>query len=277
MLIAFFVNTKADFLKGVTPMKKSAIQSVALLLSLVILALVPSVYADGAINWYCKNNDTHTPPTLDSQLAIIEKYDGYYLDKSADDGDKRIYLTFDAGYENGNVAKILDILKKHNAKGAFFILDNLIRRAPDLVKRMAEEGHAVCNHTKTHPDMTKIHDKALFENQLSSLEKAYFDLTGQAMEKVYRPPQGRFSEENLAYAKDLGYKTLFWSFAYADWDNAKQPSRDAAKEKILSHLHNGEVMLLHPTSATNAAILDEVLTAIEAEGYRIAPLDELWG
>ena len=197
-----------------------------------------------------------------------------YLDP---DGGKVLYLTFDAGYENGNVAIILDILKKHNAKGAFFILDNLIRRAPDLVKRMAEEGHAVCNHTKTHPDMTKIHDKALFENQLSTLEKAYFDLTGQAMEKVYRPPQGRFSEENLAYAKDLGYKTLFWSFAYADWDNAKQPSPDAAKEKILSHLHNGEVMLLHPTSATNAAILDEVLTAIEAEGYRIAPLDELWG
>lgn len=245
---------------------------------LLLLFWTVAVFAEnGAINWYVKNNLTHTPPELDSQLRVIEKYDGYYLDKNAKENDKKIYLTFDAGYENGNVEKILDVLLKHNAKGAFFILDNLILRAPELVKRMADEGHAVCNHTKTHPDMTKIHDKALFENQLASLEKSYFDLTGKEMEKIYRPPQGRFSEENLAYAKALGYKTLFWSFAYADWDNDKQPSPEAAKKKILDHLHNGEIMLLHPTSATNAAILDEVLTAIEKEGYRIAPLDELWG
>ena len=246
-----------------------------LLLGLVLGAL-PSFADGGAMNWYCKNTGDHTPPVLDGQLRVIEKYDGYYLDKNADDNDKRIYLTFDAGYENGNVEKILDVLKKHNAKGAFFILDNLIRRAPALVMRMAEEGHAVCNHTRSHPDMTKIHDKALFEKQLTSLETSYFELTGQEMEKVYRPPQGRFSEENLAYAKELGYKTLFWSFAYADWDNDKQPEPEAAKKKILDHLHPGEVMLLHPTSATNAAILDEVLTEIEAAGYRIAPLCELW-
>ena len=258
--------------------QRKTIRLIALAAGLFLWLCPLRAFADGgAINWYTKNNLTHTPPELDSQLAVIEKYDGYYLDKNAREGDKKIYLTFDAGYENGNVEKILDILKKHNVKGAFFILDNLIVRNPELVKRMAEEGHAVCNHTKTHPDMTKIHDKALFEGQLSSLEKSYYELTGQEMEKVYRPPQGRFSEKNLAYAKELGYKTLFWSFAYADWDNAKQPDEAFAKKKILDHLHNGEVMLLHPTSATNAAILDEVLTAIEAEGYRIAPLSELWG
>lgn len=257
---------------------RKTIRLLSLTLGLLFcLCPIPSFADGGAINWYTKNNLTHTPPTLDAQLAVIEKYDGYYLDKQAKEEDKKIYLTFDAGYENGNVEIVLDVLKKHDAKGAFFILDNLIVRNPDLVKRMAEEGHAVCNHTKTHPDMTKIHDKALFEGQLSSLEKAYYELTGMAMEKIYRPPQGRFSEENLRYAKELGYKTLFWSFAYADWDNAKQPDPAYAKKKILDHLHNGEVMLLHPTSATNAAILDEVLTAIKSEGYRIAPLDELWG
>ena len=253
-------------------------QTAILALVVSVALMMPSAFAKGeAINWYVKNNLTHTPPSLDSQLSVIEKYDGYYLDKNAKEDDKRIYLTFDAGYENGNVEKILDVLIKHNAKGAFFILDNLILRAPELVKRMAKEGHAVCNHTKTHPDMTKIHDKGLFENQLASLEKSYFDLTGREMEKVYRPPEGRFSEENLRYAKELGYKTLFWSFAYADWDNDKQPAPEIAKKKILDHLHNGEVLLLHPTSATNALILDEVLTAIENEGYRIAPLEELWG
>ncbi len=250
----------------------------SLLLGILLWLYPIQCFADGgAINWYTKNNMTHTPPELDSQLAVIEKYDGYYLDKNAEECDKKIYLTFDAGYENGNVEIILDVLKKHNVKGAFFILDNLIVRNPELVMRMAEEGHAVCNHTKTHPDMTKIHDKALFEGQLASLEKSYYELTGREMEKIYRPPQGRFSEENLVYAKELGYKTLFWSFAYADWDNDKQPELMAAKKKILDHLHNGEVMLLHPTSATNAAILDEVLTAIKTEGYRIASLDELWG
>ena len=247
------------------------------LLAILALILTYTAFAESeAINWYCQNNKTHTPPSLDKTLSVIEKYDGYYLDKRAKDSDKKIYLTFDAGYENGNVGKILDVLKKHHASGAFFILDNLINRAPDLVMRMVEEGHAVCNHTKSHPDMTKIHDLSLFEKQLSSLEESFTGLTGKQMEKVYRPPQGRFSEENLAFAQKLGYKTLFWSFAYADWDNDRQMSEEAAKKKILDHLHNGEVMLLHPTSETNAKILDELLTAIENEGYRIAPLSELF-
>ncbi len=252
------------------------LKSISLLLVLVML-LTTAVYAEGgAINWYCKNNTTHTPPALDAVLRVIEKYDGYYLDTDAKESDKKIYLTFDAGYENGNVEKILDVMKAHGVTGAFFILENLILRNGALVKRMAEEGHAVCNHTKSHPDMTKIHDRELFLKQLTTLEKEYFDLTGREMEKVYRPPQGRFSEENLAFAKEGGYKTLFWSFAYADWDNRKQMSEEKALEKIMAHLHNGEVMLLHPTSATNAAIMDRLLTAIEEAGYRIAPLSELW-
>ena len=134
----------------------------------------------------------------------------------------------------------------------------------------------VCNHTATHPDMSTITDIGLFEKQLTRLEKAYTELIGEEMVKIYRPPQGRFSEENLAFAQKLGYKTLLWSFAYADWDNAKQPDSDKALEKILSHLHNGEVMLLHPTSATNAAIMDKLLCEIEKQGYRIGSIEELW-
>lgn len=227
-------------------------------------------------NWYCKNNNDHSVPQLDEQQQFIEQYDGYYVNHKVKKGDKVIYLTFDAGYENGNVARIMDALKAHHAQGAFFILDNLIVRNGDLVKRMVEEGHLVCNHTKKHPDMTKISDKDTFAEQLDSLADSYKTLTGCEMPKIYRPPEGRYSKQNLEYAQSMGYKTVFWSFAYADWDNNRQMSEEKALEKILAHTHNGEIMLLHPTSSTNAAIMDRLLTKLEAEGYRFGSLNELW-
>jgi len=257
-------------------MKKTLI---AALMSLIIISasgLNCFAYSTCAHNWYVVNNSEHRVPTLDKEMCFISDYDGYYANTKVKSGDKVIYLTFDAGYENGNVEKIMDALKKHNAKGAFFILENLIKRAPELVKRMSGEGHTVCNHTRSHPDMTEITDRRTFASQLDRLAKSYKELTGCDMAKIYRPPEGRFSEQNLAYAKDMGYKTVFWSFAYADWDNNRQPDPAKAIEKILAHTHNGEIMLLHPTSATNAAILDELLTRLESEGYRFGSLEELW-
>lgn len=257
------------------------IKSIAAALAAVFVATAPVAYvsaADGdykAYNWYCVGNDKHLPPPVDVSMSFIEKYDGYYLNQKAK-GEKVIYLTFDAGYTNGNVELVLDALKKHDAKGAFFILENLIKRNPELVKRMVDEGHLVCNHTRSHPDMTKITDRDMFEHQLKTLSDAYLELIGSEMPKVYRPPEGRFSRDNLRLAKELGYKTVFWSFAYADWDNNRQPDLDAAMKKILSHTHSGEIMLLHPTSATNAKILDELLSKLEAEGYRFGSLEELW-
>ena len=223
--------------------------------------------------WFFKKTDDHTRPTLDSALSVIEGHDCIWL--SGDTRDKVIYLTFDAGYENGNVAKVLDALKKHNAPGAFFILENLIDRCPDLVCRMRDEGHLVCNHTARHPDMSAISDKALFAKQLLALEKSYEALTGEKLAPFYRPPQGRFTERNLKFAEEMGYTTVFWSFAYADWDNQRQPDPAKAKEKILAHTHPGMVLLLHPTSGTNAAILDDLLTAWEGEGYTFGSLCDL--
>lgn len=257
-------------------MKKKKGLFLFLLLFLVAMPLRVFATDRTPYNWFVQNNDSHTPPALHPSFEFAEKYDFYYLDKKAKESDKVIYLTFDAGYENGNVVKVLDALDKHNVKGTFFVLENLILREPALIKRMAEEGHAVCNHTATHPDMSTMTDIGLFEKQLTRLEKAYTELTGKEMMKVYRPPQGRFSEENLAFADQLGYKTLLWSFAYADWDNARQPDPEKALNKILSHLHSGEVMLLHPTSATNADIMDRLLTEIEKQGYRIASIEELF-
>lgn len=223
-------------------------------------------------SWYCKRATGNVQPPLPSEFCFINDYPTIWLDKTE---RKKIYLTFDAGYENGNVEKILDVLKDKNVKGAFFILVNLINSNPELVKRMQEEGHLVCNHTARHKNMSQITDIKQFEDELNVLNDAYHSLTGKEMAMYYRPPEGRFSELNLKHAQELGYKTVFWSFAYADWDNASQPSPEYAKKKVLDNIHNGAVILLHPTSATNAEILPELIDAIRAKGYEFGTLDEI--
>ena len=249
----------------------------------VLFLLIPSTVdgfdmtasnASESFNYYCKRNSEHKTPTLDPRFDFMKKLGGYYV---GEQDDKVIYLTFDAGYENGNIQRILDTLNSHGATGAFFVLDNLIRRNTELVKRMADDGHLVCNHTARHKDMTRITDKASFEKELSDLSSYYTEMTGKQMAMYYRPPEGRFSEENLKFANELGYKTVFWSFAYADWDNNKQPDPEKAKKLILDNTHNGMVVLLHPTSKTNADILDSVLTEWEGMGYRFGTLNELCG
>jgi len=232
-----------------------------------------------AYNFYCKRNSEHKQPLLDSNMKFIESYNGYYVDRNYGDNntEKVIYLTFDAGYENGNIEKVLNVLKEQDVKAAFFILSNMADKNSELLIRMVEEGHTVCNHTSKHPDMTKCDSIDDFSAELSALEKIYKEKTGNEISKYYRPPCGRFSEDNLKYANELGYKTIFWSFAYADWDNSKQMSASEAEEKILSNIHNGEIMLLHPTSSTNASILEHVIVTLKSEGYRFGTLDELTG
>ena len=229
--------------------------------------------------WYCKHVKDHVQPPLDARLSFIEEHGSYYIDRNHTDAnaeEKVIYLTFDAGYENGNVAKILDVLKEENVPAAFFILQNLITKNADLVKRMAEEGHTVCNHTARHKDMSQYQNDA-FLAELKALETLYSERIGGKMAKYYRPPEGVFSRENLICAAENGYKTIFWSFAYPDWDNSKQMSLEKAKQIILDNLHNGEVMLLHPTSSTNAQILADIIREARAQGYRFGTLDELTG
>ena len=255
---------------------KKILTNITLILSIISLCTV-TVFSQGSYSWYCVRNKEHLQPRLDSQLSFIEEYNGYYVDKkhTETNAEKVIYLTFDAGYENGNIEKILNALKEENVSAAFFVLENLILKNPDLILRMVNEGHTVCNHTAKHPDVTKYTNIEDFKAELERLEKLYNDLTGEEMKKYFRAPEGKFSEQSMKFASDLGYKTIFWSFAYADWDNNAQMSVEAAKEKIFANTHNGEIMLLHPTSSTNAQIMRDVIRQLKSEGYRFGTLDEL--
>ena len=223
------------------------------------------------MSWYLKYNEGEAHPNTPDNGSYSEKYGVISLDRS---GEKNIYLTFDAGYENGNIERILDVLKKHNVRGAFFVLPNLIKSNPELLQRMNDEGHLICNHTKSHGNMGKITDINRFRDELEGNEKILKDTLGLDMKKYYRPPEGAYSELNLSQARELGYTTVFWSLAYADWDNSKQPDKDKSLRLLLSRVHPGCVALLHPTSDTNAAILDDFISELKTRGYTFKSLDE---
>ncbi len=253
---------------------KRIVKIFLLFLSVCILTAI-NIYAEkNCLEWYCIRSSDHTQPPLPTEFEFINEYDGYYLNDNSD-GEKVIYLTFDAGYENGNIERILDILKEKDVKAAFFILSNLVDKNMDLITRMADEGHLVCNHTSKHKDMSTVESYEEFTTELYALENYYRQKTGRELDKFFRPPEGHFNQKTLEFAKKNGYKTIFWSFAYADWDNYNQMSAEAAKKKIFENVHPGEIMLLHPTSQTNADILGDVIDTLRADGYRFGALTEL--
>ena len=203
----------------------------------------------------------------------LHRYRATYLGNPQ---EKVLYLTFDAGYENGCTEKILDTLKAHSVPAAFFLVGNYMEKNADLVRRMVDEGHIVGNHTMHHFDMSRLSDPKTFEKELTDLEDLFRSITGKELPKYYRPPQGLYSQENLLAAREMGYRTVFWSLAYVDWNNDAQPTREAAFEKLLPRIHNGAVILLHSTSQTNAEILDELLTKWKAMGYTFQSIDRLF-
>lgn len=223
-------------------------------------------------NWGLGFKEDGKPPTGNASIADLAKHNAYYI---GDTSKNIIYLTFDAGFENGNTEKILDALKKHNVKATFFLVGNYIETSPELVERMVEEGHTIGNHTYSHPDMSKISDEESFKKELQSLESLYKETTGQELLKIYRPPQGKYCVSNLKMADKLGYKTIFWSLAYVDWYENKQPTKEEAFNKLLKRIHPGAIVLLHSTSKTNGDILDELLTKWEDMGYSFGEIKNL--
>ena len=215
--------------------------------------------------WYVPNSE-HMKPKIDENLnSILNKYDTMYV---GDTSRKVLYLTMDEGYENNYTNLILDVLKSNDVKATFFVLSSYIENNPNIVLRMVNEGHAVANHSKSHlstPSLTN--DVNTFKCELQSVEQSFKNLTGEEIKKYYRPPMGKYSEKSLSMTKQLGYKTVFWSFAYNDWEIDNQPTCEYAQNTILNGLHNGSIILLHPVSKTNSQILDKVIKEAKNQGY----------
>ncbi len=245
----------------------AVVAAIVLVVSQVLASAIPTG------SWGLSFRTEGQAPIGPAGADTLKKYNAAYI---GDTSQKVLYLTFDAGYENGGTERILDVLQKHEVPAAFFLVGNYIEKNPDLVRRMVAEGHIVGNHTMHHYDMGKLSDKAVFTRELTELEKLFQSVTGKELPKFYRPPQGIYSEDQLEMARELGYKTVFWSLAYADWDNSNQPTKDQAFGKLLPRVHNGGVVLLHSTSETNARILDELLTKWKEMGYRFETLDALF-
>lgn len=269
-------------IRAAVPVRKKTAPALLLLLGILLLggALIGknagAVSTTAAVlsteNWGLGFGAEGTQPTGNATAEKLKEYNAYYV---GDGKEKVIYLTFDCGYENQNTASILDALKKHNVHATFFVVGHYLESAPELVKRMVEEGHTVGNHTYHHPDMSKISDEESFRKEMEGVSTLFREVTGTDISMYYRPPQGKYSTANLQMAKDMGYSTFFWSLAYVDWNVDAQPSHEEAFKKLTGRIHPGAVVLLHNTSRTNGEILDELLTKWEEMGYSFGVLEEL--
>ncbi len=233
-----------------------------------------AIPASGSVsteNWGLGFGKEGSQPTGNASSEELKKHNAYYVGNNA---EKVIYLTFDAGYENGNTEPILDALKKHNVPATFFVVGHYLESAPELVKRMVSEGHFVGNHTYHHLDMSSISSRESFEKEMKDVENKFREITGGELARFYRPPQGKYNTKNLEMAKDMGYHTFFWSLAYVDWYQDKQPTHDEALKKLVGRIHPGAIVLLHSTSKTNGEILDELLTKWEEMGYTFRTLED---
>ena len=222
------------------------------------------------IGWGIKRNDNHEQPDLgEKNREIINEFDGYAIGSK---DKKYIYLTFDVGYDNGYMEKILNTLKENEVKAAFFVTGQCVKTSPEIIRRTIDEGHIIGNHTVNHKSLPDCTDEVI-DSEIMNLHKKIYEEFNYEM-KYMRPPKGEYSEKSLAYVQKLGYIPVMWSFAYDDWDEQKQGREEYGKKKILDNLHNGEIMLLHATSKDNANILDEVIKKAKEEGYEFKSLDE---
>lgn len=225
----------------------------------------------GIERWWLKRNENHQTPEV-SDYIDLSKYDAYYVNPKCK--KKKIFLTFDCGYENGFTPKILDVLKKQKIVAAFFVTKPFIREGRELVRRMKKEGHIVGNHTVHHRSMPTLSDR---DNKQEIIDCAEYckEATGYEMDHFIRPPMGEYNEKTLKLTKSMGYKTIFWSMAYVDFDVNKQPGKQYVVEHFKKYTHNGAIPLMHNVSQSNAEALDEVITNLKKEGYQFESLKKL--
>jgi len=218
-------------------------------------------------SWWFTRNSIHQVPTTNKEVnSLLSAYDAFYV---LPNDQKKIYLTFDCGYELGYSPRILDVLDRQQVRAAFFITGHYINTQPELVKRMHNSGHLVASHTFNHPDLPTV-TQARFNQELTLLEEKYKSVTGSELNRYLRPPNGNYSPSTLRWAQEAQYKTVFWSMALADWDPNKQPGAEFVHQHVLNNIHPGAVILLHVVSQSDTEALEQVIIDLKTQGYRFS-------
>jgi len=240
---------------------------------ITFLLFIFSVLFVNSVNAYgfgFSKNNNHKQPYIGKYEEVIAGTDSYYVGSK---DERNVYFTFDAGYDNGVLSKILDVLKEKNVQSTFFVTGDFLERESDLVLRIFNEGHIVGNHTYDHKNITKLNKEEL-KNQITKVEEKYKEITGSEMLYYFRPPAGEFDKNSLMNVKNLGYKTFFWSIAYKDWETNKQHGEKYAIDSVINNLHNGAIILMHTVSEDNLKALPTIIDYVRNEGYAIKNLTE---
>ena len=226
-----------------------------------------SSLSEKCVGWGFRRTE-NGPEFTQAQSEQMKAYGCIYKENT---DDKNIYLTFDEGYENGYTSVILDTLREKDVKAAFFVTGAYVKDNPELIKRMANEGHIVGNHTVNHPSLPSIKDTETLKEELLELDRLIWGICGEKT-VFLRPPKGEYSERTLAITRDLGYTNVFWSQAYVDWND--NVTSEQAFKKITADIHPGCVLLLHAVSKGNAEALGDVIEYARKEGYVFKNLNE---
>lgn len=215
----------------------------------------------------CTNSKGVRPNCSDS---IITNNNGYCIGND----DKRIYLTFDCGYENGYTVDMLNTLKETDTKAIFFITGHYLKSAKDVVERMIDDGHIIGNHTYSHKDFTKSTNEEILKD-VKKLEDEFYKDFGVPMSKYVRPPRGEYTEASQKLLADNGYTSLFWSLAYVDWNKDQFNGNHYSYNKVMNKIHNGAIILMHTVSKDNMVDLKDIIISLKEEGYLFSTVEDL--
>ena len=214
--------------------------------------------------WYTSNRQDGSRPR-ESEIKKYKDQNVYFLGPDK----KVIYLTFDEGGNITYVKEIVDILNKHNIDATFFFSRNYISNNPDLMKKIINSGHSIGNHTVNHLSMPSLATKDKFDSYYSELKEteiAFMQATGKPMEKLFRYPMGEYSNRTMNIMKSMGYKSIFWSVAYKDWD--ADYNKEYSLNNMKKQLHNGAIYLIHPKCRGNYEALEDFINYATDLGYK---------
>jgi peptidoglycan-N-acetylmuramic acid deacetylase len=225
-------------------------------------------------NWWFVPKGAHRRPGIPGAAAhLLRRYDGIWIGSRH---ERVVYLTFDEADEFGTTRRIIGILERAHVRASFFLTGRYIRANRGITRRLAAHGHLLCNHSWSHPDMVmKAWSRSAFTSEIRATERACHAATGGKLARFFRPPFGTYSARTLQLAGQLGYATVFWSFAHYDYDEGAQPPVSVTLQRILSAGYPGAVYLLHASSRSNVNALAKAIHGLKAQGYGFATLDEL--